>query len=214
MNRSAPLLFLAVILVPHGAACAREPGAAGQPEHALKLRPYIRCDGFAGGVRGVALDRRPQTAPPWREVGFGGMSERVSVVDGYRVTYSYPRTLRFANLKAERSDPSRYVEDKRIVMLSLVEMAKADGGTKLADFSDRGFSGQSLTKKELGGTTLGMTQIFSDEDSVIVTIYFMNQVPERRRFQTYEEFIFLRDSFVRGYVECVARKKSAPVDGK
>jgi len=205
---------LAVTLVPHGTVCARESGAAGQPEHAPKLQPYIHCDGFAGGVRGVALDRRPQTAQPWREVGFGGMSARVSVVDGYRVTYSYPRTFRFANLRAERSDPSRYADDKRIVTLSLVEMAKADGNTDLIDFSDQGFSGQTLTKKVLGGTTLGMTQIFSDEDSVIVTIYFMNQVPERRKFQTYEEFISLRDSFVRGYVECVARKKSAPVDGK
>jgi len=114
-----------------------------QAEHALKLRPYIHCDGFAGGVT-----------------------------------------------------------------LNLADMARADGNTALSDFSDRGFSGQTLGKKELSGTTLAITQIFSDEDSVIVTIYFMNQVPEMRRFQTHEEFIALRDSFIRGYVECVARKKS------
>src|SRR5258706_4407290 len=183
---------------------------AGAAEHALKLRPYIHCDGFAGGVRGVALDRRPQTGEPWREVGFGSKSGRVSVVDGYRVAYSYPRTFQFANLKAERSDPSRYAEDKRIVTLNLADMARADGNTALAGFSDRGFSGQSLAEKAIHGTTLAITQIFSDEDSVIVTIYFMNQVPEMRRFQTHEEFIALRDSFIRGYVECVAGQKSVP----
>ena len=195
-------------LIAHGTACAGEHTAEGQPEHALKLRPYIHCDGFAGGVRGVVLNRRPQTAEPWREVGFGNTSGRVSVVDGYRVAYSYPRTFQFANLKAERSDPSRYHEDKQIVTLNLADMAKADGDTALAEFSDRGFSGQTLGKRKLSGTTLAITQIFSDEDSVIVTIYFMNQVPEMRRFQTHEEFIALRDSFIRGYVDCVTRKKS------
>jgi hypothetical protein len=96
-------------------------------------------------------------------------------------------------------------------MLNLVEMAEADGDTELAEFSDLGFSGQTLTKRKLGGTTLAKTQIFSDEDSVIVTIYFMNQVPQNRRFQIYVEFIPLRDSFIRGYLECVAKKRSIPI---
>jgi len=203
-------LILLPAVIAHGTACAGEPADEVQAEHALKLRPYIHCDGFAGGVRGVALDRRPRTAEPWREVGFGSRSGRVSVVDGYRVAYSFPRTLHFANLKAERSDPSRYAEDKQIVTRNLADMAKADGNTALTEFSDRDFSGQTLGKKELGGRTLAITQIFSDRDSVIVTIYFMNQVPEMRRFQTYQEFIALRDSFIRGYVECVARNKSPP----
>jgi len=205
---AASILLSAVIA--HGTACAGEQTNEAQAEHASKLRPYIHCDGFAGGVRGVALDRRPQSAEPWREVGLGNRSERVSVVDGYRVAYSFPRTLHFANLKAERSDPSRYAEDKEIVMQNLADMAKADSNTALTEFSDRDFSGQTLAKEELSGTTLAITQIFSDEDSVIVTIYFMNQVPEMRRFQTHEEFTALRDSFIRGYVECVANKKSVP----
>ena len=189
----------------HGAAWADE---AAKP--AAEMRAYIYCDGFAGGVRGVTLDRRPTSAVPWREVGFGDKTERISVVDGYRVMYSYPRTYWFANLKAERSEPSRYSEDKRIVTENFVALAAADDGTVLTNFSGRGFVGQTLTKRELGGSTLGITQILSDEDSVIVTIYFMNQLPENRAFQTYEEFIALRDGFVRGYIECVAGNKAAP----
>jgi hypothetical protein len=142
-------------------------------------------------------------------VYLGGKRERVSVVDGYRVMYTYPRTFPFARLKAERSDPSKYAEDKRIVTLHLMEMEQADGNLKLVNFSERGYTVQTLTKKDMAGTTLGITQIFADEDLVIVTIFFLNQLPENRKFQTYEEFLALRDGFVRGYLECMARKRAA-----
>jgi len=158
-------------------------------------------------VRGVTLDPRPPAAEPWREVSSGGRTWRVSVVEGYRVMYSYPRTYPFASLKAERSDPAKYAEDKQVVMRSLEELASADGNTELAGFSNQSFSGQTVTKKELAGSTLGITQIFSDSDLVIVTIFFLNQAPQDRRFQTYAEFVSLRDDFVRGYMECVARKR-------
>lgn len=207
---SAVALLLLLLLAAHASSGAGERDPPGQVESAVKLQPYIRCDGFPGGVRGVILHRRPQTAEPWREVDFGGRIQRVSVMDGYRVLYSYARTYAFANLKAERSDRSRYIEDKGIVTSNFAEMAKADGSLDLVVFSYRGFSVQTLTKRKLAGRALGMVQILADKDSVIVTIYFLNQIPENRRFQTFEEFISLRDAFIRGYIECVARKRSAP----
>ena len=199
MRAEYPLFLLALAAAP----------ASSSAEEASTMQPYVHCDGFAGGVRGVTLDRRPADAVPWREVGLGEKTERVSVIDGYRVMYSYPRTYWFANLKAERSDASRYGEDKRIVTENFVALADADDDLVLTKFSERGFAGQSLTKKALGGSTLGITQILSDEDSVIVTIYFMNQAPENRAFQRYEEFVALRDGFVGGYIECVAERKAA-----
>jgi hypothetical protein len=213
MTQISPVLLLLSLLAAHDPSSASDAEAPRKPGHALTLRPYTHCDGFAGGVRGVTLDRRPPNVVPWREIVFGDKTERVSVVDGYRVMYSYARTYPFANLKAERSEPSRYHEDKRIVTEHFVSIAEADGNAALASFSDRGFSGQTLTKNQLGGRTLGITQIFSDDDSVIVTIYFLNQAPENRRFQTHEEFISIRDSFVRGYLECVAKKRSTPIPG-
>ena len=199
MNRYVYPVFLAAAIAAQSASPAEE----------ATMQAYLYCDGFAGGVRGVTLDRRPEGAAPWREVGLGSGTERVSVVDGYRVMYSYPRTYWFANLKAERSEASRYGEDKRIVTQYFTALAGADDNTVLTHFSDRGFAGQTLTKKALGGSTLGITQILSDDDAVIVTIYFMNQQPENRAFQSYEEFIALRDGFVRGYIECVAARKAA-----
>jgi hypothetical protein len=208
MNSYAAPLFVLMSVAAYGPSSARD-ASPKQFTEAATMHAYVYCDGFAGGVRGVTLDRRPPTAVPWREVGFGEKTERVSVVDGYRVIYSYPRTYWFANLKAERSDPARYEQDKRIVTGNFAALASADGNTVLTDFSGRGFAGQTLTKKELGGSTLGITQILSDEDSVIVTIYFMNQEPENRAFQTHAEFVALRDDFVRGYIECVAERKAA-----
>ena len=174
-----------------------------------KLRAYIHCDGFAGGVRGVVLDRRPQTAEPWREVGIAGTSRRVSVADGYRVAYSYARTYAFASLRAEQSDPVRYAEDRSIVTANFAEMAKADRALDLAEFSIRGLPVQTLTKRQLAGRTLAMAQILADVDAVIVTIFFLNQAPEHRHFQAMEEFIGLRDAFIRGYIECVMTKRAA-----
>ena len=171
------------------------------------LEPYISCDGFAGGVRAVTRDRRPADAPQWRTVELLGKSERVSVVDGYRVMYSYPRTLPFARLNAERSDPASYEADKRALAAYFAGIAHADENTVLSGFSAGGFAIQSLTKKALGGTTLGITQLLSDADGVIVTIYFLNQVPELRQFASYQEFVRLRDEFVRGYAECAASRR-------
>ena len=172
------------------------------------LEPYIRCDGFAGGVRAVTLDRRPADAPRWRTVELLGKTERVSVLDGYRVMYSYPRTLPFARLNAEHSDPARYQADKRTLTEYFAGIAQADDNATLSTISIAGFAIQSLTKKALGGTTLGITQFLSDDDGVIVTIYFLNQVPEVRQFETYEEFVHLRDEFVRGYAECAAASRA------
>ena len=176
---------------------------------ASRLQAYIHCDGFAGGVRGVALDRRPQTAEPWREVGITGKSRRVSVVDGYRVAYSYARTYAFASLRAEQSDPARYAEDRSIVTANFTAMAEADRALDLAEFSIRGLPVQMLTKRQLGGSTLAMAQILADVDAVIVTISFLNQAPEHRHFQAMQEFIGLRDAFIRGYIECVMTKRAA-----
>lgn len=138
-------------------------------------------------------------------------------MEGYRVVYSYARTYPFASLKAERSDRWRYIEDKAIVTSNLAEMAKADDSLDLVAFSDRGFSVQTLTKRRLAGRSLGMVQILSDEDSVIVTVYFMNQIPGNRGFQTFAEFISLRDAFIRA-ISNASQGKSPPAkppdDGK
>lgn len=198
---------LAFALLAAGALAAE--GDALKESDASRLRPYASCDGFAGGVRATIADRRPADAPRWREVVVDGEVRRVSVLDGYRVFYSYPRTYPFARLNAERSDPARYDEDKRVVREQFAAIARADGDVELASFAAGGFSGQTLAKKALGGRALGITHIFADADATIVTIFFLNQEPEVRSFRTHEEFVALRERFVRGYLECVETRRAA-----
>ena len=189
-------------------ALAQSPEPPSQLEGLFKIQPYVRCEGFADGVRGVNLDSRPKTALPWREVRVRGEARRVSVITGMRVTYAYPGTDFFANLKAERSAFESYKADKDIVRQSLIEAAQAEGNVDVQDFALHGFSGQTLTKRALSGSTLGITQLFSDDDQMIVTIYFLNQAPDKSRFKTFAEFVVLRNSFVNGYAECVAKKRT------
>jgi len=59
------------------------------------------------------------------------------------------------------------------------------------------FRARTLGKKELSGTTLAITQIFSDEDSAIVTNLFHESGAGDAQISNYEEFIALRDSFIR-----------------
>ncbi len=172
---------------------------------AVPLEAFTRCDGFADGVRAGTLDHRPPSSAPWREVVVGGTPRLVSVVDGYRVTYSYPRHLAFATLRVERSDPARYAEDKATVAAYFAEMARADPGLDLVESGDS----QTLSKRALAGRTLAMTQIFFDAEGVIARVSFHNQEPGHRRFQTFEEFARLRDAFTRGYIECVRKRASS-----
>lgn len=209
--KTLTLIASLLLSATYNAALAQSPKPPSQLEGLLKIQPYIRCEGFADGVRGVKLDSRPQSAEPWREVTLGGTARRVSVVDGKRVMYAYPGTDFFANLKVERSAPVSYRDDKDIVKKSLIEIAQADGSSDIQDFVLHGFSGKTLTKRALSGSTLGITQLFSDEDQMIVTIYFLNQALDKRRFKTFEEFVALRDSFVNGYSECVTKKRATPL---
>ncbi len=210
--RTLTLIALVVLLATQDiTALAQATKPPSKLDGILKLQPYVRCEGFADGVRGVKLDSRPMGGDPWREVFVGATKRRVSVVHGYRVMFAYPGTDFFANLKAEQSDPTKYVEDKETVRLSLSDAARTEGNVDVKDFKLQGFSGQTLTRRTLTGNTLGITQIFSDEDSVIITIYFLNQAPERRKFKTYEEFVSLRDKFVTGYADCVGKKRLTPL---
>jgi hypothetical protein len=52
------------------------------------------------------------------------------------------------------------------------------------------------------GNTLGISVLFSDADHHIVTIYFLNQNPKKRKFQTIEEWRTLRDNFLKRYTTC------------
>jgi hypothetical protein len=59
----------------------------------------------------------------------------------------------------------------------------------------------------LGGGPIGTYVLFDDSRRMIVTVYFLNQRQERRRFRTIEEYRDLRDRFLESYTTCLSRSQ-------
>jgi hypothetical protein len=56
---------------------------------------------------------------------------------------------------------------------------------------------------------LGIYVLFSDANHTITTLYFINQNPKRKRFQTIEEWRVLRDEFLKTYTTCLKNNRTA-----
>jgi hypothetical protein len=174
------------------------------------LKPYASCQ-FEDGLKVVQVDRLPKGVT-FRTENTPSGGKKVSLVDGYRIMVAYPKTDFFANIKAEKSNPDDYAKDKETVTEGL-KWAIANGkemeSQEPIKVSFNGFEGYALNRKSLVGNTLGITVLFSDADRHIITIYFLNQNPKKRKFQTIEEWRTLRENFLNRYTSCI-RGNSQP----
>ncbi len=183
---------------------AQESAAAQAVGRDDSLKPYTSCQ-FEDGLKVVQVDRLPK-AVTFRTVTTSGGEKKVSLADGYRVMVAYPKTDFFANIKAEKSDPDDYAKDKETVLEGLkwdVANSREMESQEPVRVSYNGFEGYTVNRKSLAGGTLGITALFSDADHHIVTIYFLNQNPKKRKFQTVEEWRALRDNFLNRYTSCI-----------
>jgi len=187
------------------------------------LRPLTRC-GFADGLRTVGADRTPADIHE-RYVMTARGAQAVSLADGYRVMLAYPGSDFFANLKVERSEDARYPDDKRAVVAHMEYMATrssewAGVSVPLEHRTHKGLDLYSIdwhtidfyipnNPVTLGGGPIGTYVLFEDARRLIVTVYFLNQRPERRRFQTIEEYRVLRDRFLESYTTCLGALERA-----
>lgn len=175
-------------------------------ERIIRMQPFVRCFSFDDGLRAISYDGRPKNLEHWREVKIADSSRRISVVDGARLIYAYPNTGPFARMMVEQSDWNSYAEDVQTAQQSLEETAR-NGDDNYLPLTLTGASGQSVTKKQMAGETLGITQLYFDTDRMIVSMYYLNPPPDKARFKSLEEFTLLRQRFEAGYVQCVAHKR-------
>ena len=68
-----------------------------------------------------------------------------------------------------------------------------------------GFEVHGLDREKLEGGVLGVYLLFDNAPRVVTTIYFLNQEPQTRKFQTMEEYRALRDRFLGAYTACVQK---------
>ena len=178
-------------------------GQAGDPN---SLKSYLSCK-FDDGLKIVDTARHRQGTSPdkFRTVKVDGVEEKVSVVDGYRVMVVYPKTHFFANIKAEQSNPPDYAKDKEILIKQLqwFTATSKELEAEPTKVTYPGLEGYGLNKRVISGNTLGIYVLFSDANQQVLTVYFLNQPPEKRKFQTIEEYRTLRDRFLAKYTSCI-----------
>ena len=168
------------------------------------LKPYTTCQ-FEDGLKVVQVDRLPEHIT-FRTENTSNGEKQISLADGYRVMVAYPKTDFFANIKAEKSNPTKYTTDKETAIEALkfaATTSKELESQEPVKVSYNGFEGYAINRKSIVGNTLGITILFLDPDQHIVTIYFLNQSPKKRKFQTIEEWRTLRDNFLDRYSACV-----------
>jgi hypothetical protein len=133
----------------------------------------------------------------------------VSVADAYRVILAFPNTDPFVNLKIEVSVAGRYSEDKRAVLEQMQDFAaSAKGVTVSLERSTRnGVDIAGLNNPSIESSQISLYSLFDDKETLIVTAYILNQVPERRAFKDMAAYKRLRDAFLQEYAQCMATNR-------
>ena len=182
------------------------------------LKPLTTCK-LKGGPSVKQVDRRPKSAPKYREVETDKPEERVSVLDGYSVMFGYSDLIYFfANVKIEQSAAQSYISDKDAIIRSLKHLTSTKQATNViyADKTDlNGFEHYGLDRDviDVGGGVIGTHVLFYDPRQLVITIYVLNQNTDKggllfrnnRRFNDINEYRVVRDEFLNHYTECLKR---------
>ncbi len=134
-------------------------------------------------------------------------SKRVPLAGGVRLMYAYPNTEPLANVKVEQIPADDYEQAKQDLIANFEQILTAD------DSSSRNYALKpqmnaleiyGLDRKKLEGGVLGIYLFFVDRTHTATTIYFLNQDPGVRKFDTLDEYATLRDRFLATYTGCAA----------
>lgn len=192
------------------------PSVRAQSPRSEPLKPYTTCR-VPGELKLKEVTRR-SSGNNYREVTTDNGSQKVSVLDGYRVMFAYPDVpYYFANVKIEQSDPAHYARDKEILIDEKKHFATIKEATAVV-FTDKrsfnGFEDYGFDREKIDvGDQVAVHVLFYDPVRLVVTVYFLNQSKavfgNNRRFETIKEFRELRDDFLNHYSECLKRVADA-----
>jgi hypothetical protein len=135
--------------------------------------------------------------------------QQVEMVAGRRVMFAYPDKDFYANVKVEILPEKNYAETKE-TLIENFDYLLASGKENARNYGLKpmlhGFDIRGLDRDELEGGVLGLYLLFDDASRVVTTIYFLNQEPKDRSFQTMEEYRVMRDRFLDNYTACARMK--------
>ncbi len=207
--RPASTTFVFALFLPTLAAAQSRPDMA----RAEPLDPYISCH-YSNRLAVVSTIRLPGQGLRYRTVATSKGEKRVSVIDGYRLMISQGEPSYFANMKVEKSDPSQYTNDKDAVIKNL-EFAKQSAPPSMKTVWEHtpynGFDVYALADDTMDGNgPNGMYVLFRDSSQTIVTIYFLGQQPQDRKFKTIDEHDALVEKMIEELTLC-ANNPAPPV---
>lgn len=174
------------------------------------LRDYESCT-FQDGLQIIKLDSLPP-GPQERTVSTLDGQKVIHILDGRRILFAYGLGGDyFANVKPELLPADTWAAQKSTLLDEIQAMQRADfmmrPNTTLPE-TMHGLEVHGFDRTDLNGGTLGFYQLFDNAQHIATSIYFVNQQPLTRRFQTIEEYRDLRTRFLAAYTGCVAQNQA------
>jgi hypothetical protein len=178
--------------------------ALGQASPKVPAR-FDTCT-FPDGLMIVAEDELP-AANTTRSVNTASGRKQIEMLTGKRIGFAYPDTDFFANVKVEILPAPSWATEKADLKASLDYLAASSPGVMPSPKSGTTINGwefSGIERTKLEGGVVGSYLLFNDATQTVVTVYLLNQDPDRRKYQSLDEFKSLRDSFLATYTRCVA----------
>jgi hypothetical protein len=183
-----------------GASAAAQQGAR---EARGPLARYATCK-FADSLYADSTTRLPGTGVRFRPVTTPKGEKRISAVDGYRVLLSQGRPSYFAELRIEISDPIQYAADRDAAIDNVRYALQSSVGKPLWEHETRdGFDiyGESDVSTGERGPT-GLYVLLPESSQTIITVNFLGQAPQDRRFVNIDEHDDIRDGVIDALIKC------------
>lgn len=149
------------------------------------LADYLPCQ--ASGLKIAQADRLP-VRPMIRTVKTAEGDKPITMVDGWRVLYLLLPTEPMLNLKFEELEATNWDQQKTWLIDWLRQLAKDDSNSQ--ELHEKTF-GQihryTVERKSLEGGVLSISELFKDSSYDVMTVYYLNDEPAKRQFQSIEE---------------------------
>lgn len=170
------------------------------------LAPIVACV-QAGRFGVLQLDRLPPEGAS-RTVETAAGLKRVVSIDGYRLILATSQAKPFVNLKIELSMPSLAAADREAVVEQMQAMSakRTSDQKELQRTVSSGVEVFALhqTNLERRGPLSFYTMLFP-ANSVIATLYVLNQDQATRVFSTFSEYEVLRDEVANMVQACLVK---------
>jgi hypothetical protein len=165
------------------------------------LSAYASC-AFPDGLLIVQTDPLAPGAAS-RAVDTDHGVRQIDLEAGLRVMFAYPDTDFYANVKVERLPAARFDELHHALLENFDYMAHGNTVNTAMQSPMNGFEVHGLDRNNMEGGVLGVYLLFDPPAHTVTTIYFLNQDPPSRKFQTMDQYRALRDKFLSTYTGCI-----------